>query len=191
MVGKQKSMLTLEKEDKQAIKKKILGCFSKKMLMAREKSNITQKDLADKIGTSNTHINRYEKGEQAPTLINAKLIADVLNKSLDWLCSEDVEEEKENDAEDKNEKWENIPIIYALLAVLDKFSPKIEFGNSEKNPCITLSFCCNEMYFGYGEKLQKFFHDYQPIQYLLDSGGEVAEAIDVLVENLIKKYEKL
>lgn len=184
MIEKQKSMLTPEKEDKQAIKKKILGCFSKKMVMAREKSNITQKELAEKIGTSNTHVSRYEKGEQAPTLISAKLIADTLNVSLDWLCSEEVEEEKKND-------WANLPIIYALLAVLNKYNPKIDLRDDEEAPCVTLSFNCKRIDSGDGKKLQKFFHDYLPVQYLENSGGEVAEAIDIIIENLIKKYDRL
>lgn len=185
MAEKQKSTPTLEKEDKQAIKKKILGCFSKKMVMARQKiPNMTQDKMAKKIGTSNTHVSRYEKGEQAPTLISAKLIADTLNVSLDWLCSEEVEEEKKND-------WANLPIIYALLAVLNKYNPKIDLKDDEEVPCVTLSFNCNRIGSGDGKKLQKFFHDYLPVQYLENSGGEVAEAIDIIIENLIKKYDRL
>ncbi|RTQ87806.1 helix-turn-helix domain-containing protein [Lysinibacillus telephonicus] len=42
----------------------------------REKSNISQKDFAKKIGVSNTVLSRYESGDRKPDYDILQLIAD-------------------------------------------------------------------------------------------------------------------
>lgn len=55
--------------------------FGKRMLLARVASDMTQDDLAKRIGKSVTTICRYERGERWPTIKTVALMADALGVS--------------------------------------------------------------------------------------------------------------
>ena len=59
--------------------------IGKRLKDAREKKNLSQRDLADQIGVSQPAYQYYEKGFKLPTLPVAKRICVVLNISLDYL----------------------------------------------------------------------------------------------------------
>lgn len=62
--------------------------------LARIRVDMTQKDLAEKIGVSRQTINAIEKGEYNPTIKLCLKICRALNASLDELFWED-EDDKE------------------------------------------------------------------------------------------------
>lgn len=61
-----------------------------KILELRKKLNITQEDLADKVGVSRQTISKWELGETSPDLKQAKELSKVFNVSLDELIDNDV-----------------------------------------------------------------------------------------------------
>ena len=66
--------------------------FSKRLLEARKKLNISQKVLADCVNISPASLSAYEQKGKYPTLDVAVRLADALNVSLDWLSGR-VDEE--------------------------------------------------------------------------------------------------
>lgn len=61
--------------------------------IARIEKDMTQKDLAEKIGVSRQTINAIEKGEYNPTIKLCLKICWALNKKLDDLFWEDQKDE--------------------------------------------------------------------------------------------------
>lgn len=59
--------------------------FSKNLRELRARRDLTQEDLADKIGVSRQMVARYESGENYPEMDKAILIAQVLDCKLDDL----------------------------------------------------------------------------------------------------------
>jgi len=64
-----------------------------KITMLRKQKNLSQGDLADKIGISRDAIGKYERGDIMPTADKAKKMADLLGVSLDFLMSDAAKEE--------------------------------------------------------------------------------------------------
>lgn len=58
-----------------------------KLRGARAEKGISQKDLADKVGISRTKMNFIEMGYTLPTTEDAKKIANVLGKTIEYLFS--------------------------------------------------------------------------------------------------------
>ena len=69
--------------------------FSYRLTVLLDESNMTQTQLAEKIGTTNVTICRYINGERVPRIDVASKIAAILNVSLDYLLgiSENVDSE--------------------------------------------------------------------------------------------------
>jgi transcriptional regulator with XRE-family HTH domain len=61
--------------------------FSKNLRELRARRDLTQEDLADKIGVSRQMVARYESGENYPEMDKAILIAQVLDCKLDDLIN--------------------------------------------------------------------------------------------------------
>ena len=74
--------------------------FGEKIREERRKQNLTQKELADKIGVTNRVITSYETGKSFPRTRDAyKRIADALGINVNYLLSDDeafILEAKEN-----------------------------------------------------------------------------------------------
>lgn len=54
----------------------------KQIIQARTEQNLTQKDLAERIGMKQSNISRLESGEYNPTVDFLKKVADGLGKEL-------------------------------------------------------------------------------------------------------------
>lgn len=65
--------------------------FSYQLLSLMEEFNMSQKALAQKIGTSNVTISRYISGERTPRLDVIIKIANVFNVSTDYLLGSNVD----------------------------------------------------------------------------------------------------
>ena len=57
-----------------------------KLKELRLKNNISQKDLAKKLGIEYQSYNKYELDKNQPSIETLKIIADYYNISLDYLC---------------------------------------------------------------------------------------------------------
>lgn len=69
--------------------------FGKRLLEARKNKNISQEELAKKLGTKGPVIGRYERDEAKPSIEAAAKMADILEVSLDYLVgATDIELDK-------------------------------------------------------------------------------------------------
>jgi transcriptional regulator with XRE-family HTH domain len=59
--------------------------FNENLKLAREKKNMTQKEVADSIGVAKSTYSLYESGNREPNVQTIKKISDVLNVSADEL----------------------------------------------------------------------------------------------------------
>ncbi len=69
------------------------GETMKNLIVLRNSLDMTQKDLADKIGVRSNTVSQYELGKREPSIPILKKIAEVLNCTVDDLIKEDKEEE--------------------------------------------------------------------------------------------------
>ncbi len=61
--------------------------FSDNLTMLRKMNDLSQEDLAEKIGVSRQTLSKYETGESLPDIEKCKVLADVFGVSLDDLIS--------------------------------------------------------------------------------------------------------
>ncbi len=59
--------------------------FQKKLKEERKSFNLTQREMANKLGITQPSYIRYENGTAEPSLENLVKIADILNVSVDYL----------------------------------------------------------------------------------------------------------
>lgn len=59
--------------------------FPERLKELRNEKNLSQQLLADKLGTSKSSINMYERGEREPGLEMMEAIADFFNVDMDYL----------------------------------------------------------------------------------------------------------
>lgn len=62
-----------------------MGDFPNIFKHIREKSGLTQQQLADKLGISRSAVGMYEKGEREPNIETLKHIADTFNVDMNYL----------------------------------------------------------------------------------------------------------
>ena len=65
--------------------------FGKKLRECREAKNLSQQDLAKKIGSVHTVIGRYERDEMKPSIDVVKNLAEVLETTVGYLLGEEKE----------------------------------------------------------------------------------------------------
>ena len=87
--------------------------FSEKLLLARKKSNLTQEELAEKIGVSRQTVAKWENGDSAPDIEMADRLCLTLDVSLDELVREPLAEPPKNDLQ-------NGKHIFGLVTVGEK-----------------------------------------------------------------------
>lgn len=61
-----------------------------KMIQLRKRDNLSQEDLAQKVGVTRQTISKWELGETSPDISQAKKIANVFHISLDELVCNDI-----------------------------------------------------------------------------------------------------
>ena len=104
-------METEEKKEAEEIK----SIFSQNLLFFRKKLNISQKELAEKINTSNKNISKWERAETIPDILTIKKLANLFNISVDTLINPITNDNKKS-IDTKNV----IPVkfkIYLLLLI--------------------------------------------------------------------------
>lgn len=60
--------------------------FHQRLIELKQSKKVLQKDIAAAIGVTVRNYQRYEKGEQQPTLNRLVALADFFDVSLDYLC---------------------------------------------------------------------------------------------------------
>ena len=93
--------------------------FSYRLTVLLDEHNMTQTQLAKKIGTSNVTICRYLTGERVPRLDVVTKIADVFKISLDYLLGLSDDKNIQNSSENSDL---SIDIIIKNLFSLDSHS---------------------------------------------------------------------
>ena len=66
--------------------------FHENLLQLRKLKNLTQEDIAEKVGVSRQAVAKWESGETTPDLERARLLAQVLGVSLDDLTNYEPKE---------------------------------------------------------------------------------------------------
>ena len=61
-----------------------------KIMTLRKKNNLSQEDLAEKVGVTRQTISKWELGETSPDLKQAKVLSQVFKVSLDELGDNDI-----------------------------------------------------------------------------------------------------
>ena len=113
--------------------------FGKKIQELRKEADLSQEELAKKIGTSGAIIGRYERNEITPSIEVAKKIAAVFNVSVAYLLDKTGELSKFKDME-MIKRWEQIEklpqndkehIIYVIDAMLRDASARKAYSKVE------------------------------------------------------------
>ncbi len=95
--------------------------FAQRLKEVRQKRNMTQKDLADKIAVSATTVSAYENVDEykrkKPTLDNLVAMAKALEVSIDWLSG--LSDNEENNNSMSNEQQDVIPLSEILQHMLE------------------------------------------------------------------------
>ena len=65
--------------------------FAEKMIELRKQQNLSQQDLADRLGVSRQAISRWETGAVQPLADSVKSLAQVFQVSTDYLLNDDLD----------------------------------------------------------------------------------------------------
>ena len=57
-----------------------------KIAELRKEKNLSQRQLANEIGTSQANLSRWEKGLNEPSIVECWRLADFFDVSIDFLC---------------------------------------------------------------------------------------------------------
>lgn len=64
--------------------------IGKKIMELRKKNNLSQEELAEKVGVARQTISKWELGETSPDIKQAKILSKIFNVSLDELVDNDI-----------------------------------------------------------------------------------------------------
>lgn len=79
--------------------------FSERLKELRKKANVTQVEVAEKLGISQPAYASWERGVKKPTQDNLVKIAQVLNASVDYLVG---------NSEEKSDELDNIELLFRM-----------------------------------------------------------------------------
>ena len=132
--------------------------FSARLVSARKKIGITQKELAERINVAPSSLSAYEQKGKYPSLDVAARLADALDVSVDYLCGRE-----------KGKRIEGIPDIFKLFidiarsgADINVFGDYFIVGNRNTHPVA---------YFGVVDTgLSRIFSEWQDMLSLYGNG---------------------
>jgi transcriptional regulator with XRE-family HTH domain len=82
------------------------------MIELRKQTNLTQAELADKMGYTDKAISKWERAESIPDVVTLKRVADIFGVTLNYL----VEEEHPKGKKDVSRRVKNNRLVISLLA---------------------------------------------------------------------------
>lgn len=62
--------------------------FAQRLLIVRQERGMKRSEVAERLGSTGPAYGRYERGERVPSIETAKMIADALGVSLDYLVGD-------------------------------------------------------------------------------------------------------
>lgn len=71
--------------------------FAQRLLIVRQERGMKRSEVAERIGSTGPAYGRYERGERVPSIETAKIIADALGVSLDYLVGDAPEPMRDRD----------------------------------------------------------------------------------------------
>ena len=95
-----------------------------RLLQYRKKMNLSQEELASRIGVSRQAVSKWERAEASPDTDNLILLADIYGVSLDELLKGEKETESETQSEEPENNAENNPDSATTYKKSDKVSFK-------------------------------------------------------------------
>ena len=84
----------------------------------RKEFNLTQQDLADKIGVSSAAVSKWETDRGLPDISNLIQISELFNISLDELLKDNTDVKKKIVADSEAKKWHYLVIIYLISIII-------------------------------------------------------------------------
>lgn len=75
-----------------------LELFANRLRRLRKQHNLSTRELAELVGTSNATISRYEKGNRDPDLLLAHRIASYFGVTLEYMCGDNISSKVKNKA---------------------------------------------------------------------------------------------
>lgn len=78
------------------MKQVTLEIFATRLRRLREQHGLSTRALGELIGTSNATISRYETGKRDPDLVLVYNMAQYFGVTVEYLCGEDINPNKEN-----------------------------------------------------------------------------------------------
>lgn len=92
----------------------------------RKKNNLSQEELADKIGVSRQAVSKWERAEASPDTDNLVLLARLYNVSLDELINSDPK--KTDSSNRKNQKTDFVNISPSGIHVVEEDGSEVKVG---------------------------------------------------------------
>ena len=113
------------------------------LLKARKRMNLSQEEVAEKLGVSRQTISKWELDETLPDIRQSKKLASLYNLSLDELIEFDVEMKEieriiENTSEEKQEKINWTKVWSKKYPILSSYSNRVDTSEYEQQIKILL-----------------------------------------------------
>lgn len=130
--------------------------FNEKLVMLRKQYNLSQEQVAEKLGVARQTISKWELGETTPEMDKLILISEIYNITLDELVKEENEVKVVNDPNNTNsQKLAGMMIkilkgigifilIFAILYVALIVAGLIAFNRVETNTAVQTTFIQTE-----------------------------------------------
>ena len=110
--------------------------LGERILALRKKRNWSQRQLAEKVGTSDQVIGRYERGVLTPSVEMAAKIAEALEVSLDYLVGASNQTQLDKQMLERLDQIEQLPeedratVLRVVDALLRDFKARTLYGSS-------------------------------------------------------------
>lgn len=107
----------------------------------RKENNLTQQDLAEKLGVSNKSISKYERGEREPDFNTLKKLSNIFNVSIDYILGvTDSPRDSGKNADEVSDAIYSVLLEKGVIAPGEQLSKeKIEYVKKLLNKAIELS----------------------------------------------------
>ncbi|WP_059105918.1 helix-turn-helix domain-containing protein [Shouchella shacheensis] len=103
--------------------------FGDRIAQLRNKQNLTQAGLADKIGISRASLSHYEKSRREPDYATLKKLADFFDVSTDYILGRDQQDDKDTiAAHHDSDNWTK-----EELDEIERFKEFVRIKRAEKN----------------------------------------------------------
>jgi transcriptional regulator with XRE-family HTH domain len=165
--------------------------FAQRLKETRQKENMTQKDLAEKIGITPATISAYENLDnnkrKSPTFEIAVEIANVLDVSLDWLGGRSTENKVGKDNTETTSFTSLPQLLKEIIAITGLRRSYFELEDKESpdgEPSTVVNISLSD------EKIVDFMISWEKIHNLFKDGSITEEMRDEWISGALNKYSE-